>query len=535
MAAPASLGLLGAGRGATAHSPAVGASTTTSAALLPSATASPNPFSNDMPAARVIGQSGFTTSASADTAAGLDSPGAVAFDSAGDLWVVDRTNNRVLEYKAPLTTGESASVVLGQASNSTDASATSQAGFDLPSGIAFDGAGDVWVTDSYNDRVVEFVPPFYTGMNANIVLGQTSFVTATAGDTAAGMNFPFGLAFTATGDLLVSDFDNNRVLEFVPPFTDGMSASVALGQASLTTKAPAASATGLYDPAGLAIDAAGDLFVGDLRNSRVVEFTPPFTTGETESLVIGQTTFTGHAPSGATAVNITSPTGLAIDSRGDLWVADTEINRVLEFVPPFSNGMAASRVIGQSTFTTAATSTSATGLSGPLGVTLDEHGDLWVADQTHNRVLEFVPTEYPVQFGAVGLASGTSWSVTFDGARFSSTSGTISLTQSNGSYAYSVGSVAGYAESPGSGSVVVNGSGALVVFSFTSTILGLTPASFWTTVAVVLAVLVVVEAAVVVMLLVRRRRAPPRVPPTWSEGPPSAAAPSPSPPTPPPS
>jgi sugar lactone lactonase YvrE len=474
-----------------------------------------------MPATVAIGQTSFTTSGTGDTATTVSGPDDSAFDAVGDLWQVDRGNNRVLEFVPPLRTGMAASVVLGQTSLTSNAATTTQSGIDHPSGVAFDAAGDVWVADSLNDRVLEYVPPFHTGMDAHVVLGQTTFTTGAAATTASGMSFPFDLVFTSAGDLLVTELDNNRILEFVPPFTDGMNASVVLGQGSFTTATAGTTATALKEPVGLAVNASGELFVGDAGNARVLGFAPPFTTGMAASLVIGQTSFTTSTP-GTTAVNLSAPTGVAIDARGNLWLTDSSNSRVLEFAPPFSDGMAASTVLGQSTFATSAPTLSSMGFSFPIGVVLDPHGNLWVSDQGYDRVLGFLPPGFSVQFVTAGLPWGTAWSVTFGGATLPTTTGSITVSETNGSYPFSAGSVGGYQETPGSGTVVVNGTGVTVVLDFTATILGMAPGTFWTLVTGVLAAVVVVDTALLVALLARRRRSGPKSPPIWSEsGPPT--------------
>src|ERR1035438_3595743 len=95
----------------------------------------------------VIGQSSFTTNTAASNATGLYDPFGVAFDSHGNLWVTDAFNNRVLEYTAPLSTGEAATLVIGQSSFTTNTAATTSTGLQIPYGIAFD-SGNLWVADT---------------------------------------------------------------------------------------------------------------------------------------------------------------------------------------------------------------------------------------------------------------------------------------------------------------------------------------------------------------------------------------------------
>src|SRR3989442_1828581 len=86
---------------------------------------------------------------------------------------------------------------------------------------------------------------------------------------------------------------------------------------------------------------------------------------------------------------LANPESLTCDSNGNLWVADTGNNRVLEFQPPFSNGMAAASVIGQASFTTNTPSLSQTGLNVPVSIAFAPGGRLWISANANTRVLAF--------------------------------------------------------------------------------------------------------------------------------------------------
>jgi len=115
----------------------------------------------------------------------------------------------------------------------------------------------MWVPDAFNHRVLEFVPPFATNMQSSLVLGQADFVHGAANQggaapTSATLSFPHQVAFDSNGNLYVTDAGNNRVLVFMPPFSDGMNASLVLGQADFVSSGPATTATGLEFPTGVA-------------------------------------------------------------------------------------------------------------------------------------------------------------------------------------------------------------------------------------------------------------------------------------------
>jgi sugar lactone lactonase YvrE len=184
----------------------------------------------------------------------LNFPWYLAQDSAGALYVADGGGNRVLVYAAPVTTHKNAGIVIGQPDFVSSNPATTQSGLSFPAGVAVDKAGDLFVSERSNNRILEFVPPFSNGMNASMVIGQTSFVSSVAATTQSNLSFPAGIALDGAGNLFVADQSNNRVLEFEPPFLAGMKASVVIGQLTFTTRAAAVTQSGLSGPLGVALE-----------------------------------------------------------------------------------------------------------------------------------------------------------------------------------------------------------------------------------------------------------------------------------------
>ncbi|MFZ3213647.1 MAG: hypothetical protein WA188_19250 [Terriglobales bacterium] len=111
-----------------------------------------------------------------------------------------------------------------------------------------DSAGNLWVGDSGNNRVLQFMPPFANGMSATLVLGQASFTTSAAATTQSGLSAPFGIAFDSSGALVVADSGNNRTLLFTPSFSNNQNAAFVIGQADFTTGTAATTATGQTSP-----------------------------------------------------------------------------------------------------------------------------------------------------------------------------------------------------------------------------------------------------------------------------------------------
>jgi hypothetical protein len=294
------------------------------------------PFSDGMSASVVFGQPNLSTGncpvgISGSTLGNSNSIGgdevlAMTFDSSGALWVADSGSSRVLKYQPPFSNGMAATLAIGQADltsgspNQGGASATSTCLSD-PGLFVFDSSGNIWIPDLINNRVLEFKPPFATGMVASLVLGQADFTHNSANQGGAvranTLSDALGAAFDSSGNLWVTDSLNNRVLEFQPPFTTNMTASLVLGQADFTHNsanqggAAPTSAT-LSFPGQIMFDSSGRLFVSDLSNNRTLVFTPPFSIGMNASLVIGQGNFASATPA-MTAVGQNNPIGVTAE------------------------------------------------------------------------------------------------------------------------------------------------------------------------------------------------------------------------------
>ena len=346
------------------------------------------PFSTDEAASIVIGQSNFTGLGSATTSTGLSTPNGLAFDSGGNLWVSDSSNNRILEYRAPLSTGEAASIVIGQSNFTGSGERTTATGLDNPYGLTFDSSGNLWVADLQNGRVLEYTAPFSTGEAASLVIGEPNFVTSNDQVSLRGLNAPDAVAFDSSGNLWVAD--GHRNLEYTAPLSTHEPASMVIGQNNFTNSSTVTTSAGMDGPGDLAFDSSGNLWVSD--GHRVLEYTAPLSTHEPASMVIGQNNFT-NSSTVTTSAGMNGPGDLAFDSSGNLWVSDTDNNRVLEYQAPFSTYEAASLVIGQPNFTSAAQtpifSPTAASLNHPQGVAFDSSGNLWVADWAAGRVLEY--------------------------------------------------------------------------------------------------------------------------------------------------
>jgi uncharacterized protein (TIGR03437 family) len=372
----------------------------------------------------VFGQSDFASttanvgvfpSASPNT---LYAPADVKLDASGNLYVADTGNNRVLGYSGG---SKSATRVWGQSDFSGNGPNQVKAtGMSAPSRVAIDYSQSpyaLYVSDTANHRILVWKDAvhFRNGDPADLVIGQPDFRTAipnvdTRGSltaTSTSLSSPMGIAVQPnTGSLFVADSGNNRVLRFPRPVNQvgRITADAVIGQVDFASALSAlVTASSLRGPRGLAFGPDGDLFVADTGNNRVLEFA---SINRPAVRVYGQPNFTSSGASAlVSAQTLTAPQGLAVDTAFNLYVADTGANRVLIFpntqsAPPA--GMSAGLVIGQSRFDS--TAGGGTFLRSPTDVSLDSSADIYIADYGDNRVLEFQSFVFLPAAGATATA-----------------------------------------------------------------------------------------------------------------------------------
>ncbi|MBP8273143.1 MAG: VCBS repeat-containing protein, partial [Acidobacteria bacterium] len=317
----------------------------------------------------------------------MNQPYRVAIDSTGGLYVAEEQNHRVVYFSAGATT---ATRVYGQSGSFT--SATSNNGglsansLSYARGVAVDANDNLYIVDGGNHRVL-FYPAGTT--TATRVYGQGGvFTTGTinkGGVSADSLNDPTIAVADASGNVYIADQNNNRVLFYAGTST---TATRVYGQnGNFATTGTGVSATTFNQPGNLVVDAAGNLYVSDLTNNRVLFF---LNGSATATRVYGQNGNFGTNSAGTSATALRFPRAAAIDSNNNLYVADQQNHRVL-FFP--AGTTTATRVYGQGGSFTSGTSNnggvSANSLNNPLGGAISADGKLYIADLSNNRVLRF--------------------------------------------------------------------------------------------------------------------------------------------------
>jgi len=288
------------------------------------------PFGSLTPS-RVIGQADFSSkevnrgqpSCAANT---LSGPAGVAIDASGAVWVVDRSNNRVLYFAPGASTATRVYGQLGSFTTATNSPRNANS-LSLPASVAL-GDGGVFIADTFNNRVLYYPG---TSITPTRVYGQPDFMTAASSGGATGMSMPRSVAVDSTGGLYVSDFENNRILFFAQGKT---SSARVIGQADLSGSSPnrglaAPTAVSLSSPQNILLRPDG-LYVCDSANKRVLRY--PLG-GSTADRVWGQAGYTTNTPQTIGDGVFNSPYGVAFDSQGYMYVSDWSWNRVLRIAP----------------------------------------------------------------------------------------------------------------------------------------------------------------------------------------------------------
>jgi YD repeat-containing protein len=308
------------------------------------------------------------------TAALLSFPGGLTVDGQGNLFIGDSGDNMVREV--PASTGVINAVAgTGTGDYSGDGGPATAADVNSPAGVAVDGVGDLFIGDTSNSRVRE-------------VAGSTGIIATVAGNgnccssgdggaaTQAAILYPEGVARDGQGDLFIADFGTHRVREVIA--STGIITTVAgTGVQGFGGDGGPAAQAELNNPEGLAVDGQGDLFIADSGNNRVREVIA--STGVITTVVgNGIAGFSGDADA-ATAAELNTPRGLTLDAGRNLFVADTNNNRVREVLA--STGVITTVAgTGTSGFSGDGGAATAAKLNWPEGVSMDGFGDLFIAD-----------------------------------------------------------------------------------------------------------------------------------------------------------
>jgi len=333
---------------------------------------------------------GNTSDGRAATFAALENPGSVAVDGSGNLYIADTGNNRIRRMAA-LSGIISTVAGKGESGFSGDGGPATTATLAAPFGVALDSAGNLYIADSRNNRVRKIVAG--TGIISTIAGNGTRGFSGDGGPaTAAGLLDPEGLVVDAIGNVYVADTQNNRIRK-ITVGSGIISTVVGNGMSEFSGDGGPATAAGLFNPGGVAVDTAENLYIADSVNSRIRKVAA--STGII-STVAGTGGGCGGPPNppcgyGGPATNtaLSLPHGVAVDTSGNLYVADSWGERVGKIGAGSTTILL---VAGNSNpaFSGDGTPATAAALSNPTDVAVDSSGSVYIADSGNNRIRKVV-------------------------------------------------------------------------------------------------------------------------------------------------
>ncbi len=298
-----------------------GAVTTSSAIAIAVGTAPP-PTASSYTFTTLAGLAG--TSGNADgtgSAARFNYPGGVAVDSAGNVYVADSWNSTIRK----ITPGGVVSTLAGLAGNGGTTDGTgSAARFSTPGGVAVDSSGNVYVADGSNQTIRKITP---AGVVSTLA-GLLYFMGGADGTgSAARFNFPADVAVDSTGNVYVADGSNHKIRKITP---GGVVTTLAgMTQVFGGSADGTGSAARFNAPQGVAVDSQGNVYVADYRNHTMRKITPEGGVGTLAGLAgnSGSTDGTGSA------ARFYYPRGVAADSNGNIYVADSANHTIRKITP----------------------------------------------------------------------------------------------------------------------------------------------------------------------------------------------------------
>jgi serine/threonine protein kinase, bacterial len=297
-------------------------------------------------------------------AARFNHPFGLAFDAAGNLFIADQ-GNVVIRKMTPATL---VSTFAGSPGISGSANGLDTATFFKPFGVATDVSGNVYVADAGNNKIRKISP---AGVVSNFA-GTGNAGSADGTDTAT-FNSPLGVALDKSGNVYVADNGNNLIRKISPA---GVVSTLA-GTTIAGADNGAGKAATFNSPESLAVDAAGNVYVADYGNNLIRKITP----AGTVSTLAGSGT-AGSANGTGMAASFNSPFGIAVDAAGNVYVADSGNNLIRKITASGTvSTFAGNGVKGANDAAGTAAS-----FNTPAGIAIDAAGNLYVADENNNLI-----------------------------------------------------------------------------------------------------------------------------------------------------
>jgi sugar lactone lactonase YvrE len=304
------------------------------------------------------------------SAAKFNGPFSLALDTTGNIFVAD-TYSQLIRKVTSMGVVTSIAGSAGSYGNSDGTG--SAARFNYPEGIAVDTAGNIFVADTFSHTVRKVTS---AGVVTTLAGTAGSFGSTDATGSAARFYYPLDIAVDTAGNLFVADTENHTIRKVT---SGGVVTTLAGMAGSSGTSDGTGSAARFYFPSGVSLDTAGNIFVADQVNNTIRKIT---SAGVVTTLA-GLARYSGSTDGTGSAARFNSPWDIAVDTLGNVFVADQDNQTIRKIT---SAGVVTT-LAGTAGVTG---STNGIGLaarfSSPKGIAVDTAGNLFVADQGNSTI-----------------------------------------------------------------------------------------------------------------------------------------------------
>jgi len=292
-----------------------------------------------------------STLAGGGNPAEFNGPYGVAVDASGNVYVTDKFNHRIRK-------------ITSEGDVSTLAGGSTPAQFNGPIGVAVDSSDNVYVADQSNHRIRKITSG-----------GEVS--TLAGGGNPAEFNWPTDVAVDSSGNVYVADMANYRIRKIAPVAEGGVSVSTLAGTGTQGYQDGDDTEAKFDQPTGVAVDAKGIVYVADSNNERIRKIT----SGGVVSTFAGSGT-AGSADGDDTAAQFYTPTGVAVDSSGNVYVADSDNHLIRKITPE----EVVSTIAGSGTEGSKDGAGTSAQFNYPTDVAVDSSGNVYVADYSNHLI-----------------------------------------------------------------------------------------------------------------------------------------------------
>ncbi|MBV8842441.1 MAG: hypothetical protein JO307_06485 [Bryobacterales bacterium] len=359
----------------------------------------------------VLNFQGFSGDGGDARQAQLAQPVGLLLDNKGNLYIADQVNNRIRQVV--LSSNVITTIAgTGTAGYSGDGGAATSATLNAPLSLAMDASGNLYIADTANDVVREITANGNIGTAAGLYGAGFGFGGDGGAPSGAIFNQPSAITFDSAGNLYIADTVNNRVRRA----TFGSSATTRTiagqGTAAFTGDNVLATFSALNKPRGVAIDPSGNIYVADTDNNRIRKI-------DSHGIIttVAGTGVPGFSGDGgpATRAQLNSPRGIALDASGNLYIADYLNSRVREIVNGTITTIAGgvSPVFGYGGDGSLGTQAV---LNFPSAVAVDNAGNVYIADTQNNAIRLLTPTAAPPAIKKGGVQSAGEFGAFFSAA-----------------------------------------------------------------------------------------------------------------------